>query len=146
MVECEDSNTPTWSNMVEGQLSILRDAVTPQHTVRSPEERRYRLNAKDGNAAGPTPRLGISRKNTAGRWQAVFPVPFSILRLVFSYNAAKLLERGHRARTLLAEDGKPPGMGGSGTTGSSSAQKELGIPTARFKANGRLLLKRSSQH
>ena len=45
MADFEDSNTPTWSNMVEGQLN-LRDAVNRAIAWTSPEGRQYRLNDK----------------------------------------------------------------------------------------------------
>ena len=40
MADFEDSNTPTWENMVEGQVN-LRDAVAGTITYTSPEGRRY---------------------------------------------------------------------------------------------------------
>ena len=43
MADFEDSNTPTWANMIEGQLN-LRDAVDRTITWTSPEGKHYRLN------------------------------------------------------------------------------------------------------
>jgi malate synthase len=43
MADFEDSNTPTWANMVEGQLN-LRDAVNRTITWSSAEGKQYRLN------------------------------------------------------------------------------------------------------
>ena len=45
MADFEDSNTPTWENMIEGQLS-LREAVHRTIRVVSPEGKRYELNEK----------------------------------------------------------------------------------------------------
>src|SRR5688572_6441787 len=45
MADFEDSNTPAWSNMVEGQ-SNLRDAVNGTIEYESPEGRRYQLKEK----------------------------------------------------------------------------------------------------
>lgn len=45
MADFEDSNTPTWANMIEGQIS-LRDAVRRTITHQSPEGKQYRLNDK----------------------------------------------------------------------------------------------------
>jgi malate synthase len=43
MADFEDSNTPTWENMIEGQIN-LRDAVRRTIDFSSPEGRRYELN------------------------------------------------------------------------------------------------------
>jgi malate synthase len=45
MADFEDSNTPTWENMIEGQIN-LRDAVGHTITHTSPEGKRYELNEK----------------------------------------------------------------------------------------------------
>lgn len=45
MADFEDSNAPTWSNMIEGQLN-LRDAVRRTITFRSPEGKAYSLGEK----------------------------------------------------------------------------------------------------
>jgi malate synthase len=43
MADFEDSNTPTWENMIEGQIN-LRDAVSRTIEFTSPEGKRYELN------------------------------------------------------------------------------------------------------
>jgi malate synthase len=45
MADFEDSNTPTWENMIEGQIN-LRDAVNRTIEYASADGRRYRLNDK----------------------------------------------------------------------------------------------------
>ena len=45
MADCEDSMTPTWDNVVGGQIN-LRDAVTRRIEYTSPDGRAYRLNPK----------------------------------------------------------------------------------------------------
>ena len=45
MADLEDSNSPTWSNNIEGQLN-LRDAVRREITYDSPEGKQYRLAGK----------------------------------------------------------------------------------------------------
>lgn len=45
MADFEDSNAPTWSNMIEGQIN-LRDALRGSITFQSPEGKSYKLNAK----------------------------------------------------------------------------------------------------
>ncbi len=43
MADCEDSMTPTWDNVVQGQIN-LRDAVARRIEFTSPEGKSYRLN------------------------------------------------------------------------------------------------------
>jgi malate synthase len=43
MADCEDSMTPTWDNVVQGQLN-LRDAVARRIEFASPDGKQYRLN------------------------------------------------------------------------------------------------------
>lgn len=45
MADFEDSNTPTWENMIEGQIN-LRDAIARTISFTSPEGKSYRLNDK----------------------------------------------------------------------------------------------------
>jgi malate synthase len=45
MADFEDSNSPTWENMIEGQIN-LRDAVSRTIDFVSPEGKRYALNEK----------------------------------------------------------------------------------------------------
>ncbi len=45
MADFEDSNAPTWANMIEGQIN-LRDAIRRTITFRSPEGKRYKLAEK----------------------------------------------------------------------------------------------------
>jgi malate synthase len=43
MADCEDSLTPTWDNVVQGQIN-LRDAVTREISFANPDGKQYRLN------------------------------------------------------------------------------------------------------
>ena len=45
MADFEDANSPTWDNMVEGQIN-LRDAIRRTITFTNPEGKEYRLNEK----------------------------------------------------------------------------------------------------
>ncbi len=45
MADFEDSNAPTWSNMIEGQIN-MRDAIRRSITFQSPEGKSYSLDAK----------------------------------------------------------------------------------------------------
>ena len=43
MADCEDSLTPTWDNVVQGQIN-LRDAVSREISFANPDGKQYRLN------------------------------------------------------------------------------------------------------
>jgi malate synthase len=45
MADFEDANSPTWTNLVEGQIN-LRDAIRRTITFRSPEGKDYKLNER----------------------------------------------------------------------------------------------------
>src|SRR5260370_36776003 len=45
MADLEDANSPTWSNLVEGQVNLI-DAIERTLTFTSPEGKEYRLNDK----------------------------------------------------------------------------------------------------
>jgi malate synthase len=45
MADFEDANTPTWSNLVEGQVNLV-DAIERRIDFTSPEGKEYRLNTK----------------------------------------------------------------------------------------------------
>jgi malate synthase len=45
MADFEDANSPTWSNLVEGQVNLI-DAIERALTFTSPEGKEYRLNEK----------------------------------------------------------------------------------------------------
>ena len=56
MSDFEDSNSPTWRNLIEGQIN-LRDAIRRQITYTSPDGKRYALNAEHRHPVGPSARL-----------------------------------------------------------------------------------------
>ncbi len=57
MADFEDSNTPTWNNLLDGQIN-LRDAIRRTITFADPATgKQYKLNDKVGRALYPSPRL-----------------------------------------------------------------------------------------
>ena len=82
MADFEDANSPTWANMVEGQIN-LRDAIRGTITFTNPEGKKYRLNEKSrffssGHAAG------IWSRNMCWSMANRSPAGFSILACFFS--------------------------------------------------------------
>ena len=92
MADFEDSNAPTWDNVIEGQIN-LRDAVDRSIRLEQPDGKTYRL-AEQTAVLLVRPRglhLVDRHVEIDGR-----PVPGSLLDfgLYFFHNARKLLDRG----------------------------------------------------
>ena len=60
MADLEDSLSPTWSNVVEGQVCLL-EAVRKKLTFTSPEGKAYKLNDKTRRLACASARLASRR-------------------------------------------------------------------------------------
>ena len=131
MADFEDSNTPTWDNMIEGQIN-LRDAINRTIAFTSPEGRRYELNAKTATLL-VRPRGWHLMENHA--WIDGAPVAGAIFdfALYFFHNAKALLARqsgpyfylpkleNHLEARLWNEI-------------FVAAQRELGVPQGTIKA------------
>ena len=132
MADFEDANTPTWENMIDGQIN-LRDAVN--RTIEYSEPRRQALPAErqDRDAARAPARLASRREaratSTASRCRASI---FDFALYFF-----------HNAKALLARDSGPyfylPKMESHlearlWNDVFVAAQRELGIPQGTIKA------------
>ncbi len=92
MADFEDANTPTWSNLVDGQANLI-DAIERRIGFTSPEGKEYRLNEKVATLV-VRPRgwhLGERHLEVGGK-----PVSGSLLDfgLYFFHNAERLLNKG----------------------------------------------------
>jgi len=131
MADFEDSNSPTWENMIEGQIN-LRDAVCRSIEFTSAEGKRYELNAKTATLM-VRPRgwhLVESHVLVDGE-----PVSASIFDFALYFY--------HNAKTLLARNTGPyfylPKLESHlearlWNEVFVSAQRELGIPQGTIKA------------
>ena len=67
MADFEDANTPSWSNMLDGQINlvdaIMEDLVETRWAA-------VQAQRQDGHAIGPPARLAPARKTLPGRWGA----------------------------------------------------------------------------
>ena len=66
MADFEDSNTPTWENMIEGQVN-LRDAVSRTIEFVSPEGKRYAAEREHRHPHGAAARLAPPGRSPADR-------------------------------------------------------------------------------
>jgi len=92
MADFEDSNTPTWTNMIEGQIN-LRDAVNRNITWHSPEGRQYRLDEKTATLLVRPRGWHLAEKHVLVDGQPVSGALFDFA-LYFFHNAAAARARG----------------------------------------------------
>ncbi|OGO38731.1 MAG: malate synthase A [Chloroflexi bacterium RBG_16_57_11] len=92
MADFEDSNTPTWSNLIEGQINLV-DAITRTIDFTSPEGKQYRL--KDQVAVLMVRPRGwhLPEKHVLVDGEIISGSLFDF-GLYFFHNARRLLERG----------------------------------------------------
>ena len=92
MADFEDSNAPTWKNLVEGQINV-RDAVARNIEWTSPEGKTYRLN--DNVATLMVRPRGLHLPEVHVRCDgAAVPAAFVDYGLFMFHNARALLSRG----------------------------------------------------
>jgi malate synthase len=92
MADLEDSNAPTWDNMVQGQIN-LRDAANRSITFASPEGKQYKLNAKTAVLMVRPRGWHLSEKHLRVDGAAVAGALFDF-GLYFFHNAATLVAAG----------------------------------------------------
>jgi malate synthase len=92
MADFEDSNSPTWSNNIQGQIN-LRDAVERTITYTSPEGKRYELNEKTAVLFVRPRGWHLVEKNVL---MAGEPIPAGLMDfgLYIFHNAKRLIARG----------------------------------------------------
>ncbi|MBK8983743.1 MAG: malate synthase A [Ignavibacteria bacterium] len=92
MADFEDSNSPTWDNIIEGQIN-LRDAVDKKITFKSPEGKKYKLNEKTATLMVRPRGWHLDEKNVAAGNENVSGSLFDF-GLYFFHNAKNLIGRG----------------------------------------------------
>jgi malate synthase len=92
MADFEDANSPTWYNMVQGQIN-LRDAIRREINFATPEGKQYRLNDKTAVLMARPRGWHLVEKHMLVDDQ---PVPGGLFDfgLYFFHNAKELLARG----------------------------------------------------
>ncbi len=92
MTDFEDSNAPTWDNMIEGQIN-LRDAIRRTITYVSPEGKHYKLNDKVAVMMIRPRGWHLDEKHMLVDGKSV-PAGLFDFGLYFFTNAKELLARG----------------------------------------------------
>ena len=132
MADFEDANTPNWDNNIQGHIN-LRDAIRRRidYVVAGgqgvPAERQDRRRCSCGRAAGICPRS--TSRSTARR----SPAASSTSRCTSS-TTRRSSSRAAADRISTCRSSRAISRRGCGTTSSSMAQDELGVPRGTIKA------------
>ena len=106
MADFEDSNTPTWSNLIEGQIN-LRDAIRRTITFADPAPgKQYKLNEKTAVLFVRPRGWHLEEKHVLVDGEPMSGSMFDF-GLYFSTTPRNLLARGTRTLLLSSQDGKP---------------------------------------
>ncbi len=92
MADFEDANTPTWQNMVEGQVNLV-DAIERRIEYLSPDGRTYRLNEQVATLLVRPRGWHLPEKHLLVDGQPVAGA-FMDFGLFFFHNARRLIEKG----------------------------------------------------
>src|SRR5262245_24601997 len=131
MADFEDSNTPSWGNMIDGQVN-LRDAVNRSVDFVSPEGKRYRLNDRTAVLMVRPRGWHLTENHLHVDGEPVSGAIFDFALYFF-----------HNAKALLAHNTGPyfylPKMEGQLEARLwndifITAQRELGVPQGTIKA------------
>ena len=131
MADFEDANTPTWQNMVDGQVNVA-DAVARTISFENPDGRTYRLNDQTATLLVRPRGWHLPEKHVLIDGQPVAGALFDF-GLFFFHTARKLIERGSGPYFYL------PKLEGHREAGLWNdvfqfAQDALGIPRGTIKA------------
>ena len=92
MADFEDANTPTWANMVEGQVNVV-DAIERTISFENPDGRTYRLDDKTATLLVRPRGWHLPEKHVLVDGAPVAGALFDFGLFVF-HNARRLIERG----------------------------------------------------
>jgi malate synthase len=92
MADFEDANTPTWENMIEGQVNLI-DAIRRRIDFASPEGKRYRLNDTVATLLVRPRGWHLMERHAQVGGEPIAGGLFDFGLYVF-HNAAELLRRG----------------------------------------------------
>ena len=131
MADFEDSSTPTWANLIEGQIN-LRDAVRRTISFASPDGKQYRLNDKIATMLVRRRGWHLDEKHFLVDGKAVSGSLFDFA-LYFFHNAKELVGRGSGPYFYLPkmESHLEARLWNDVFV---AAQRELGVPQGTIKA------------
>src|SRR5579864_3457656 len=92
MADFEDANSPTWTNLVEGQVNLI-DAIERRITFASPEGKEYRLNDKVATLLVRPRGWHLEERHVEVDGKPISGSLFDF-GLYFFHNAKRLLDKG----------------------------------------------------
>jgi malate synthase len=101
MADFEDANSPTWSNLVEGQVNLI-DAIERRITFESPEGKEYRLNEKVATLLVRPRGWHLDERHVEVDGKPISGSLFDF-GLYFFHNASRLLAKGTGPYFYLAK-------------------------------------------
>jgi len=131
MADFEDANTPSWSNMIEGQINLV-DAINGTISFENPDGRRYQLNDKTATLLVRPRGWHLPEKHLLVDGQSVAGALMDF-GLYFFHNARRLMDRGSGPYFYLPklEGHREARLWNSVFV---AAQEALGIPRGTIKA------------
>ncbi len=130
MADFEDSSSPTWKNVVEGQKNLI-DAIEGSIEHVSPEGKVYRLNSRTATLMVRPRGWHLEEKHVLVDGE---PIAASLFDFgLFFFHNARRSSPAERRRTCTCRRWRATSRRASGTT-SSSAQQELGLPIGTIRA------------
>ena len=93
MADFEDSHSPTWTNLIEGQIN-LRDAIRRTIAFTAPERQDVPPERARRDAAGPARAAGTWTRSTSRSTASRSPARLFDFGLYFFHNARRLLGTG----------------------------------------------------
>lgn len=130
MADFEDSNSPTWANLIEGQIN-LRDAVRRTIEFVNPDGKTYRLNDTIATLIVRPRGWHLVEKHVSVDGQPISGSLFDF-GLFFFHNAKALLERGSGPYFYLPK-WRATWKHACGTTSSSPPRKPWEFPGAQSR-------------
>ena len=130
MADFEDANSPTWANMVEGQVNLIdaieRTIALDTGRAELPAERR------DGDAARAAARLAPGREARPGRRRADLGQPVRLRPVLLPQRQASC-SRAAAGRTSTCRSWRATSRRACGTTSSCARRTRSASRTARSR-------------
>ena len=123
MADFEDANSPTWSNVIAGQINCV-DAVRGTLTFQNPDGKEYKLNRKNSHPGCAPAGMAFGREARSAGWTADFRQPVRLWHVFFPQC---LRADRPRQRTLFlpTQNGKP--------SGSAAVERCLRVRSGSFE-------------
>ena len=135
MTDFEDSNSPLWTNQIQGQINIgqaIRRTLSFEQEIGG-RQQELQAQRQDRDAAGAPARLAPRREARDRSTASASPAASSTSPCSCS-TTRRSSSRAAPGRTSICPSSRATSRRGCGTTSSSMTQNELGLPQGTIKA------------